>query len=372
MNGILAFYYINASQYANIATPDEDALYFISDTYNLYKGSNLYSGGVKLVATLPTTPALGTLYILTTTWVGQVWTGTAWKIITKPFTDEINATTGASNETVPTTKAVYDYVGNAVSQSTNGAITNITYTASSGNLTLKTANNSSSNLLLNGMVHNATYNSTSRVVNLPIAGGSNVTFTIPKDQDLVVKAGKYNADTEEIWLSIDPTGAYTNASNVIKIPVSGLIDEIEVGNTNTITMDYDVTNNTITANVKISEVANNALVDNSGLYIDISSKLDVSRVSTATDLANAGANDLLTKSLIKAYVDAQINNTTNTINSVNTTLNSKISNAESNITSVRNTVNSHTNSIANNASNISNNASNISNLSNLLTWKTTS
>lgn len=347
MNGILSFYYINASQYANITTPDEDALYFISDTYNLYKGSNLYSGGVKLVASLPTTPALGTLYILTTTWVGQVWTGTAWKIITKPFTDEINATTGASNETVPTTKAVYDYVGNAVAQSTNGAITNITYTNTTGNLGVKTANNTTTNVTLSKVAHGITYDITNRVVNIPMFGESNVTFTIPEDKDLVVKAGKYNAATEEIWLSIDPSGSYTNASNVVKIPVSSLIDEIEVGNTSTVNMSYDTTNNKITANVVISAVANNALIDNSGLYIDISGKVDVSRISTATDLANAGANDLLTKSLIKAYVDGKVTDITNITNSINSTLN-------------------------NHANLISNNASNISNLSNILTWKTTS
>lgn len=287
---LLNFKYGTQSGYDQLGTYDEGTLYFTTDTLALYKGAKLYNGGVKVVAELPTTPAMGVLYILSTTWVGQVWTGTAWKVITKPFVETIGET--VDHTSVPTTKAVKDYVTGAIANVTGGTglfVTDITYDTTN-NVLVSNKGGVTSNISITGMVHDATYDTTSRKVTMPIIGGTAVEFTIPEDRDLVVKAGKYNPATEEIWLSIDPTGAYTNESNVVKIPVADLIDEIEVANTNTIALAYDKATNTITGNVVISQDANNAVKDQNGLFVDISGKVDKITGGTVDDFVQVGAD----------------------------------------------------------------------------------
>lgn len=362
---LLNFSYGTQAGYDGLESYDEGTLYFTTDTLALYKGDKLYNGGVKAVAELPAAPALGVLYILTTTWTGQIWTGSAWKVITKPFVETINAT-GAAHTSVPTEKAVVDYVANAIANVTGGKgifVTNISYSTANNAIKIEKGEGVSSEINIDGMVHNATYNGSTRKVTLPIVNGTAVEFTIPEDKDLVVKAGRYNGETEEIWLSIDPTGTYTNASNVVKIPVADLIDEIIAGNTNTINMTYDKSNNTITGEVRVSPVDGNALsATSNGLFVDISSKISkgewtdankivVSKTDgtiTATSYTIGGTtfNDASTstvalESAVANYVNAKINeaytNATNYTNSVNaamkTYVDGKISDVTNTITS---------------------------------------
>nr|DAU99654.1 MAG TPA: hypothetical protein [Bacteriophage sp.] len=274
---LLNFKYGTQAGYDGLESYDDGTLYFTTDTLALYKGSKLYNGGVKSVAALPETPALGVLYILTTTWTGQIWTGSAWKVITKPFIETIDGAK-ASHASVPTEKAVVDYVTNAIANVTGGKgifVTDIAYSTTNNAIKVSKGEGVSTEIKIDGMVHNATYDSSKRKVSLPVVNGTTVEFTIPEDKDLVVKAGKYEAAAEEIWLSIDPTGAYTNASNVIKIPVADLIDEIVAGNTSTITMTYDKDTNTISGAVKISATEGNALsAKEDGLMVDVSDKLN--------------------------------------------------------------------------------------------------
>lgn len=367
---LLNFKYGTQAGYDGLEAYDDGTLYFTTDTLALYKGDKLYNGGVKAVAALPETPALGVLYILTTTWTGQIWTGSAWKVITKPFVETINKAT-ATNDSVPTEKAVVDYVTNAIAGVTGGTgifVTDIAYSTANNAIKVSKGEGATSEIKIDGMVHNATYDSTKRKVSLPVVNGTTVEFTIPEDKDLVVKAGKYEATSEEIWLSIDPTGAYTNASNVIKIPVADLIDEIVAGNTSTITMSYDTKTNTITGNVKVSATEGNALsATTDGLMVDVSGKLDkgdwtkanqiiVSKIdgtvaattytiggvtldaasTTTVALESAVANYVNTKineayanatkytnstnAAMKTYVDGKFTDATNAVNTANTAM----------------------------------------------------
>lgn len=367
---LLNFKYGTQAGYDGLEAYDDGTLYFTTDTLALYKGDKLYNGGVKAVATLPETPALGVLYILTTTWTGQIWTGSAWKVITKPFVETINKAT-ATNDSVPTEKAVVDYVTNAIAGVTGGTgifVTDIAYSTANNAIKVSKGEGATSEIKIDGMVHNATYDTAKRKVSLPVVNGTTVEFTIPEDKDLVVKAGKYEATSEEIWLSIDPTGAYTNASNVIKIPVADLIDEIVAGNTSTITMSYDTKTNTITGNVKVSAIEGNALsATTDGLMVDVSGKLDkgdwtkanqiiISKIdgtvaattytiggvtldaasTTTVALESAVANYVNTKineayanatkytnstnAAMKTYVDGKFTDATNAVNTANTAM----------------------------------------------------
>lgn len=353
------FSYGTQANYDALETYDEGTLYFTTDTLALYKGENLYNGGVKLVASLPETPALGVLYILSSTWIGQIWTGMSWKVITKPFVTKIGE--APSDNNVPTEKAVVDYVTNAIANVTGGTgifVTDINYNTSN-NAIVVDKGGVTSEVKIEGMVHNASYDVTNRKVSLPIVNGTAVEFVIPEDKDLVVKAGKYNPDSEEIWLSIDPAGGYDNVGNIIKIPVAALIDEITVSNTSTVRMSYDSSNNTISANVIISADSNNALKESNGLFVNISNKLD--KISTNT------ANQI-----VVTKVDGTITNSVFTIGGTQFTGNSNLVALES---AVANFVNSRINEMYTNATNYTNTVNSsmktyvdgkISNISNLI------
>ena len=362
---LLNFMYGTQAGYDGLESYDDGTLYFTTDTLALYKGNKLYNGGVKAVAALPETPALGVLYILTTTWTGQIWTGTAWKVITKPFVETINKES-ASHVGVPTEKAVVDYVTNAIAGVTGGTgifVTDIAYSTANNAIKVSKGEGVSTEIKIDGMVHNATYDTTKRKVSLPVVNGTTVEFTIPEDKDLVVKAGKYEATSEEIWLSIDPTGAYTNASNVIKIPVSDIIDEIVAGNTSTITMTYDKETNTISGAVKVSATEGNALsAVADGLMVDVSGKLSkgawtddnkiivskkdgtivaASYTIGGTTFDAASTTTVALESAVANYVNTKINeaytNATNYTNSTNTAMKTYV---DGKITDVTDTITS--------------------------------
>lgn len=308
---ILAFVQCTQDEYDALESYDEGTLYFAEDTRSFYKGSNLYNGGIALVGTLPTKPALGVLYILTSTWVGQVWTGTTWKVISKPYDTAI--TDDASDDKVPTSKAVKTYVDKTVSDVTGGKmfVSNVTYNTANTALVIAKGTETIE-VSIDGMVHNATYDTSTRKVTLPVAGGANVEFTIPEDKDLVVKAGKYVPASEEIWLSIDPTGSYDNPDNVIKIPVAELIDAIVTANTDTVKLTYYKSANTLKADVIIDPTTGNALTSsNKGLMVDISGKLDKLTGATGNKVIITNSDGTVKESTVAIGGSTLSNSTTN-------------------------------------------------------------
>lgn len=91
------------------------SFYLCEDNRELYFGANLYTEPVRFYATTkPATPAQGVLYIDTVTGAGDAWDGTAWKNVIKAYAVTIDE--NADDTTVPTSKAVKDYVGAEISK----------------------------------------------------------------------------------------------------------------------------------------------------------------------------------------------------------------------------------------------------------------
>lgn len=91
------------------ATREANSFYLCTDTRELYFGTELYTEPVRFyTGTKPAAPAQGVLYIEETTGAAEVWNGTAWKPVLKGYATSIGA--GADDSTVPTSKAVKDYV----------------------------------------------------------------------------------------------------------------------------------------------------------------------------------------------------------------------------------------------------------------------
>lgn len=99
---------------------DNDTLYFVSDEQRLYKGAVAYSGGIyEAVSEFPKAGKINTLYIKTSTGEVKYWNGTAYTQVVKPFATAVAA---ADNGSLPTSKAVADYVAAEITKIDAGTL----------------------------------------------------------------------------------------------------------------------------------------------------------------------------------------------------------------------------------------------------------
>ena len=253
------FYVGSYDAYSKLAVKNADTLYFTTDTLQIFKGAVEYTKSVKLVSTLPESGQVqGVVYVRTTDFTLHVYNGTAWTQLNKATATSIPE--AATDDTVPTTKAVADYVNDKIAGVVGGKgvfVTDVTYadgkiSVAKGDAPVETE--------LTGVVHAPTYDAETRTIKMPVFGGDELTINLGKD--LVVTSGKYDAKTKEIQLTI-------TSGDVVKIPVGSLID-IYVGiatSTANVTVSDD---NKISVNVKVSAKANNSIViEEDGLYVAV-------------------------------------------------------------------------------------------------------
>jgi len=110
LNSLPKFIKCTSVQYAAIASPDANALYFLTDKNTFYVGARQYSFDLVKSEADPTGTGLpGTIYYNTATGTASLWDGTAFvKLGVATLTSLAGTVTDA---TVPTSKAAKDYVG---------------------------------------------------------------------------------------------------------------------------------------------------------------------------------------------------------------------------------------------------------------------
>lgn len=285
-------YSLNSEAYAALSEYDPKTLYFISDKNCIYVRGKLYGGRFDLVTSFPADPETGVLYINKTSTEAKIWNGANWDVVAKGFT--VAMSDSSDDSLLPTAKAVATYVSNKIADVTGGSGVFVTDISASGNgtITINKGENLN-NVTLTNMVYSPTWDNSTRTLTLPIAGGT--TLSVALGRDLVVKAGKYNSGTKEIWLSIAADGSYTNTEEVIKIPVSSLIDIYTGKNTSTATTTVSATNE-ISVDIKLSTKEGNALsIDslNDGLYVSVpddTTKIDKVTTGHANEILIANAD----------------------------------------------------------------------------------
>lgn len=337
------------NEYQSLVTKDPNTMYFISDLHCIYIRNTLYSGRHEIVSADPASPEMGVVYINSSTLEAKVYTGSGYNIISKGFVTKISDS--ADNSVMPTAKAVADYVSDRIASVAGGSGIFVSSIAVNDNGTMTVSKgDESSTVTITNMVYNPSYNSETKQLNLPVAGGS--TLTIDLSKDLVVTAGKYNEDTSEIWLTLSKDKTYTDESNLIKIPVANLID-VYTGSVTSTTTTTVGTGNKIAVDVKISSQAGNSLtIKNDGLYVEVpddttkATKLgtgytnNILVASSDGDIANSGVqigtnvlsgtpddDTVATEVAVKTYVDTVATNVLSTASSDAT---SKANTAESN------------------------------------------
>ena len=254
------FNYGTKANFEALEAKDNDTLYFLTDTLQIFKGAVEYTKSCKLVSTLPGSGQVqGVVYVRTSDFTLHVFNGTSYIQLNKATVTEIPAA-NASDDNVPTTKAVADYVNAKIEGVVGGKgvfVTDVSY--KSGVLSVAKGD-APVTTTLTGVVHDATYDAETRTISLPVFGGDALTINLGKD--LVVTSGKYDAKTKEIQLTI-------TSGDVIKIPVGSLID-IYTGLA-TSTAEVTVSDeNKISVRVKVSAKANNSItIEEDGLYVAV-------------------------------------------------------------------------------------------------------
>lgn len=111
---LVKFVHTDAAGYAGIQTKDADTLYFVSDLRTIYRGDVEYgldivkvSGGFDAIPTKD----LNTLYFDETTKEMRIYTGASQYDVVSPA---VAQTITSNANTVPSTKAVYDYIAEQI------------------------------------------------------------------------------------------------------------------------------------------------------------------------------------------------------------------------------------------------------------------
>lgn len=312
----------------NTSTIDTQTIYWL-DNGTIYVGNSLYGGKISLITEDPQYPEQNTLYVNSTDFSAKVWNGVSWDTVAKGYT--VNITDSSTDELMPTAKAVATYVQNKIADvaASGTGVTSLSY-ASNGQLAM-TKDGTNSTIDLTGMTYSPTYDSATKKLTIPVVGSSALEVSLA--QDTVVKAGKYNEDTDEIWLTIADDGSYDDETKLIKIPVSGLIDVYTGKATNTATTTVSATNE-ISVDVKISAESGNSLTaKDDGLYVSVPSdttkvnkveaghvdeiitataegdiKLSGTKVGGSTLASTPDATTVASEIAVKTYADAVAQN----------------------------------------------------------------
>lgn len=282
--GKVSFSVGTSANYQAITTKDTDTLYFLTDTLQIFKGVSEYTKSCKLVSTLPnvTEGVQGIIYVNTTDYTLHIFNGTSFVQITKGYTTSIPVS--PTNNDVPTTKAVADYVTNKIADVVGGVgtfVTDVTYTPSTGTLAVAKGADPV-NTVLTGVVNNPTYDSTTRKITMPVFGGDALVIELGKDA--FVESGSYNAGTKTIDLVL-------TSGDDVSIPVGALVDIY----TGIATASASVTvssDNKISVDVKLSATANNQItIESDGLYVplpDAYTKAETdTKIKTVSDALSA-------------------------------------------------------------------------------------
>jgi hypothetical protein len=254
-------YATTSEKYNLLATKDNDSIYFLEDTKEIYKGSLLYSGGVELCGALPLKGAQGKIYFNVNNSTGSVWTGSAWKLVSKPIMSFVDATSEEMVSGKAVGAAVQECTETMLNQVMANSVTNIAYDNTTRTVKF-TKGGTTHDLPLTKICSSLSYNETTGVLSINDSNGVINSVNIPLDNYVV--SGLYNDTDKAIELTLK------NNTKVI-IPATDLVNIYHAGNTNTTTTVISNVdgNNVITINVKVSAAAGNAItVNTDGLFVD--------------------------------------------------------------------------------------------------------
>lgn len=289
---MLNWYYVTKAQYTAAAAHSSDNLYFLSDTKEIYRGDDLFTQSVIMyTGDLPTTPAVGQLYINETTLEGKTYTGTAWKTVIKAVADTVTA-----DGTNPVSgKAVAAYVTEALKTAAaeaQAAFKEVTYSKTTNKLTFTSNDGKTHDVEIDNLPVDLAFDKTGTEgtgkLQLKDKAGNVIGTGVDLDLERFVKSGEYDAATKKITLYFDD-----KKTDKVEIDATALVDIYTGKASATATTAVSATNE-ISVDVKISDKTGNILKsDANGLYVDAvdqSAKMDKDADAVVGNLAKFDAD----------------------------------------------------------------------------------
>ena len=285
---MLTWHAITAATYyaAESESLSNDALYYLTDTHEIYRGSTPFTEAVILYTQedeLPEQPARRKIYFNTTTGEGRIYNGTTWQTVIRP----IDATVTEEGTNPVSGAAVADYVAQSIADVTGGEgiVTDVTYTANTKTLNVVDGSGASTQLQLTGLGVTLEYTSGTGELKLKDVTGAVLGSPINLDLERFVQSGTYDDEAKTITLT------FNDSSSPVVIPVGDLVDTYTAADTDSVHLT--VTGNQFTAEVIVSETGGNMLQSTEdGLYVaatDLSNymQLVTSASTTAIPMLNA-------------------------------------------------------------------------------------
>lgn len=163
-----------------------------------------------------------------------------------------------------------------ITQELAGTIVDVLYSDSNGVFTLVCYNGEETTIALNGVAHDPTYEDLT--IRIPVFGKPDLVINIPKGsvlQDVEV-IERYEITPGHFVPALVITEVIDGETHTVATDISSLYNLFsQVEETNTIDMWIDSASSSLKASVKISDMPNNILnVDSTGLYVDVSGKVD--------------------------------------------------------------------------------------------------
>lgn len=303
---MITWHYITSAAFktAEDAVKTDDKLFFLSDTKQIYRGKENFTESVILYTELPATPAVGKLYIDSTTLEGKMYNGTAWTTVIQP----VQAILTSTDTTKPVSgKAVADFVNQAIKDATGSdglvasvALKSLTKAADSDlyetltlGYTMADGTERTSTIEL-GYDLKLTPNTdedgnvTTTKLNIVTDDGKTIGKGVDLDLERFVHSGKYDKETQTIILYFD-----ADEKDKVEIPAKDLVDIYTGDATNSISVSVSE-GNVITADAKKSAVDGNTLeIKPDGLYVpatNISGKMDKDANAEENNVAVFDAN----------------------------------------------------------------------------------
>ena len=263
---MLSWHYVTSEQYNAAEAEDKtsDKLFFLSDTKEIYRGTERFTQACELYTTTPpTTPAVGRLYIESTTLEGRIYNGSDWQTVIRPVVATLTST---DTQSPVSGKAVADYVAtqlSGVSTDVDNALNGATYAKATSTLTFtRNSGEDPVAVKIDNMPVDLLYNDETGLLQLKDDTGAAIGTGINLDLERFVKSGEYDPDSKQITLYFDD-----EKQDSVTIDATALVDIYTGTATSTATTTVSPTNQ-ISVAVKVSETAGNQLTtDGSGLYV---------------------------------------------------------------------------------------------------------
>lgn len=283
----------SATYYAAEASAlNNDYLYFLSDTKEIYKGSTPFREAVEIVTDWPTTPARRRIYFKASDMEGRVYDGTNWTTVVKP----VKSTIATDDVNPVNSKAVIDYVAAEISKVTGGSglVGGVSFDKDEIKLTVTKADGSSSDIVLESIATQMSYDATTGALSLKDVNGVVLGTPINLDLERFVSAASYDSENKKITLT------FNDASTPLEIEVGDLVDTYTAKSGKGVSLT--VSNNEFVAEAIVASTEGNKLqLTENGLFV---AATDLSNYQTL--IANATTNNIVTVNASGQVIDGGI------------------------------------------------------------------